>query len=54
MNKTKEKQRLVIPDSSGKRNDIIADINWNKSSQGKYIRFTLGEKKCIIKKDCRI
>lgn len=47
----KDKQRLVIPDSSGKRNDIIADINWNKSSKGKYIRFILGKKKSIIKKD---
>jgi hypothetical protein len=46
-----QKQRLVIPDSSNKGNDIVADINWNDSAKGKYIRFTLGNKVSIVKKD---
>ena len=46
-----QKQRLVLPDASGKGNDICADINWNEASKGKYIKFTLGNKSCIVKKD---
>ena len=46
-----QKQRLVIPDSSNRGNDIIADINWNESVKRKYIRLTLGDKTCIVKKD---
>lgn len=46
-----QKQRLVLPDASGKGNDICADINWNEASKRKYIRFTLGDKICIVKKD---
>lgn len=46
-----QKQRLVLPDSSGKSNDIIADINWNEASKQKYIRFTMGDKVAIVKKD---
>jgi len=46
-----QKQRLVLPDASGKGNDISADINWNEASKRKYIRFTLGDKTSIVKKD---
>ena len=46
-----QKQRLVLPDSSVKGNDIYADINWNEASKKKYIRFTLGDKTAIVKKD---
>jgi len=46
-----QKQRLVLPDSSGKGNDIIADINWNEASKGKYIRFIFGDRVAIVKKD---
>ena len=44
-------QKLVLPDKSGKSNDIFAEINWNEASKGQYVRFTLGDKQCIVKKD---
>lgn len=46
-----QKQRLVIPDSSNRGNDILADINWNEASKRKYVRLTLGDKVTIVKKD---
>ena len=46
-----QKQRIALPDASGKGNDICADINWNEASKRKYIRFTLGGKTAIVKKD---
>ena len=46
-----QKQRLVLPDASGRCNDICADINWNEASKRKYVRLSLGGKEAIIKKD---
>jgi hypothetical protein len=45
------KQKLVIPDSSNQGNDILAEINWNRNVERKYIRLTIGDKVCIVKKD---
>jgi len=46
-----QKQRLLIPDSLNSGNDIIADINWNEPSKGKYIRLTIGDRVAVVKKD---
>lgn len=46
-----QKQRLVLPDASNRGNDILAEINWNEAVKRKYIRFTIGDKTCIVKKD---
>jgi len=46
------RQKIPVSDISGKRNDIIFEINWNSvSSKNRLLRITMGDKTAVVTKD---
>lgn len=46
-----KRQKLVLGDVSGRGNDIVADINWNKNVKRKFVKLTIGDLTAVVKKD---